>query len=90
MGRFTLPVGAPIPSDFVTFFPGALLGRTIRCVDLVEGAPERLGLRPVEEGARGITIGCVVAAPAGIFDAGTSPEGCGGFTGGGVAVLGGV
>jgi hypothetical protein len=69
--------------------PGGV-GRTIRCVDRVDcAAPGRLGLRPAMT-VRGMDIGCVVAVPAGMGDAGIKPTGCGDLTSGTDPAPGGV
>jgi hypothetical protein len=69
--------------------PGGV-GRTIRWVDLVDcPVPGRLGFSPVVL-VRGMGIGCVVAVPADLTEAGIKPVGCGGLTEGKEPVPGGA
>ena len=99
IGRLIRPEGVPMESGLVLLVrpPAVPEGKTMRCVERDDCAtPGRAGLRPAP--LRGITIGCVVAAPAGIPEVGIKPEGWGGLTTGaagaadpgGVCNLGGV
>jgi hypothetical protein len=91
MGRLIRPVETGTERGLVGFGlpPGLLEGSTIRWVDLDDCAtPGRAGLRPPPT-ALGITIGCVVAAPACFPLVGIRPAGWGGLTAGIVGALGG-
>lgn len=92
MGRLMRPAGTLVERGFVAVgrLLGMLGGSMIRWVDRTDCAtPGRVGLRP-ELPARGITIGWVEMEPAGIPDAGTNPDSCGGFTKGMAPDAGGV
>ncbi len=77
--------------DLVPLSPPVLVreGRTILWVERDEGGVARAG-RMGELPGRGMTIGCVVAAPAGMPVAGINPESCGGLTIGEEPAAGGV
>jgi len=64
-------------------------GSTIRWVDRDAAGTGRLCLSPIIP-VRGTDIGCVVAVPAGMPEAGIKPVGCGALTAGKDPVPGGV
>jgi hypothetical protein len=76
-------------SDLVLVGFAGFAGSTIRWVERVAAGVARVGRIGAPPG-RGMTIGCVVAAPAGMPAEGIKPESWGGFGGGGVAEPGGV
>src|SRR5882762_640898 len=81
IGRLIRPPDAPIDNGFVALIraPG-VVGNTILCVERLDCPGWTLvGFRPVVP-VRGMTIGCVVAVPAGRLDAGINPVGWGGLT----------
>jgi hypothetical protein len=76
IGKLILPAAGAIIRLLVVWPVAALFAKTIRWVARVD--PDLL-CPPGGALGRGITIGCVVSAPATPPDADTRPERCGGF-----------
>ncbi len=66
---------------FGRLLPGAV-GRTMRWVERAAAVLARVGALGLAVAPRGMTMGWVVAAPAGMPAAGIKPDGCGGLTAG--------